>query len=498
MDGEPQSTEGRGAQDAETTASATSWVPRTATRVVWTLFLLSVATLVLAVFGRGAWSVPGVIAVDGLTVVMWVVVTFFSGIVHSYSRRYMAGDRHLDGFFARILAFTLVVMAMTAADHVALFVATWLGMGLLMASLIGHERDWVQAQAAAGLARRYFLASTALLAVGLATLALATETTSIAGIVGAVETIPRALVVVAIGTILLAAVIQSALFPFHGWIMSSMTAPTPASALMHAGFVNAGGILLTRFAPVFTAELAAMAAIAVVGAVSALLGQALALVQTDVKRKLGSSTVAQMGFMILQCGLGFFSAAIAHLILHGCYKAYLFLSSGAGVERTTPKHAKTASLGLPSAVVSLATAAGGGLLFLTLTGKGGEVALDSGLILTLVVVLTTLHAGRDILRRTTLSPTVRLVCIPAIVLTAISAYALLFNAVSTMLAGVPMTSTPTDLTPLHALVAGLFVAAYVVMELGWHRSSERLYVTLLNLSQPAPSTVLTRTEEYND
>lgn len=483
-------------QHSETATPSVSLVPRASTVVVWVLFLLSFGALTLAIWGGYKWTIPDVLVIDGLTTIMWVVVTFFSGIVHSYSRRYMADDRYLDQFYARILAFTLIVVTMTAADHVALFAAAWLAMGVVMASLIGHVRGWSQAQAAARSARRYFLASSGLLAVGLTILAWTTGATSITGILGHAESIPRAVALVAIGSIFLAAIIQSALFPFHTWLLSSMTAPTPASALMHAGFVNAGGILLTRFAPLLVDETAVMSVIVIVGAFSALLGQALLLVQTDIKRKLGASTIAQMGFMILQCGLGFFAAAITHLILHGFYKAYLFLSSGAAVEQTTPKSTKRTHLTLPSAVVSLFTAIGGGVLFATLTGKGTE--LNSGLFLTFVVVLTTMHATRDILRRATLSPTIRLVSVPLVVLTAIGVYATLFNGISTIIAGVPMTKAPTELTVVHLVVAALFVLSYLATELGWHRSNKRLYVALLNISQPNPDTILTKKEDYND
>ena len=481
---------------SETVTPSDSLVPRASTAAVWTLFLLSVGALVLAARDGYEWTLFGVLVIDGLTTVMWVVVTFFSGIVHSYSRRYMAGDRYLDRFFVRILAFTVVVMTMTAADHVALFATAWLAMGVVMASLIGHDRGWVQARAAARTARRYYLTSSGLLAAGVAVLVWTTGATSISGILGQVDQIPRTLALTAIGCLLLAAMIQSALFPFHTWLLSSMTAPTPASALMHAGFVNAGGILLTRFAPLLAGETAVMSLIVVVGALSALLGQASLLVQTDIKRKLGASTVAQMGFMILQCGLGFFAAAITHLVLHGFYKAYLFLSSGAAVEQTTPRSAKRTGSTLARVGVSLVTAIGGGVLFAALTGKGTE--LNSGLFLTFVVVITTMHATRDILRRAALLPWIRLVSVPLVVLTAIGGYAALFNAISTMIAGAPMSKAPTELTVVHVAVAALFAVAYLATELGWHRSSDRLYVALLNTSQPDPETILTQKEDYND
>ena len=480
---------------AETVSQSRSPIPRAATWAVWGLFLLALGVLSLSVAGGSEWRVPGLFVVDGLTTVMWVVVAFFSGIVHSYSRRYMAGDGNVERFYALTFAFTLVVMGTTAADHVALFAAGWLGMGLIMASLVGHVRGWEQARAAGRLARRYFLASSALLAVGLAALAWATGANTISGIADAAGGLPQWVGLLAMACLLLAAMIQSALFPFQNWLLSSMTAPTPASALMHAGFVNAGGILLTRFAPVFAGEAAVMSVVVVVGAASALLGQAMLLVQTDVKRKLGSSTVAQMGFMILQCGLGFFAAAITHLVLHGFYKAYLFLSSGANVEQTATKDESHDATVL-NVLVGLLTAVTGGLLFAVLTGKG--TALDSGVVLAAVVVLTTLHATRDILRRSTLPAWLRLVSTPLVVLTAIGTYGVTFNAVSELLAGVPMTNTATELTVVHGAVVAAFAGLYLVTELGLHRTSKRLYVALLNVSQPDPTTVLTTKEEYND
>lgn len=133
-----------------------SRVAATLTRVVWFLCVVSVGVLALRLRGSGPWGIDGLVAVDGLTAVMWVTVTFVSGIVHSYSRRYMAGTRTIDRFFGRVFAFTLIVMVLVAADALALFVAAWLGMGLVMADLIGHVEGWPQARAAAALSRRYF------------------------------------------------------------------------------------------------------------------------------------------------------------------------------------------------------------------------------------------------------------------------------------------------------------------------------------------------------
>ncbi|MFW5917198.1 MAG: proton-conducting transporter membrane subunit [Halorubrum sp.] len=466
------------------------------TWLAWSLFAASVVALAARVRFGGPWAIPGLVAVDGLTVLLWTVVSFFSGIVHSYSRRYMAGSRYEADFFVAVFGFTVVVMALVAADHLALFAALWLAMGLVMAELIGAVDGWKQAQAAASVARKYFLASGALLGVALAVLWRATGATTVSGVAASADGLGGPVWLGAAVALVLAAMIQSALVPFHGWLLSSMTAPTPASALMHAGFVNAGGILLTRFASVITVDTGLMLGIVAVGATSALLGKLLKAVQTDVKSELGCSTVGQMGFMIMQAGFGFFGAAITHLVLHGFYKAYHFLSAGGRVEHASPTENDSRETGLTDAVVILLTGLAGGAVFAALTGKGTSV--DSGLLLVLFVVLTTLHAAYSVVERASLPTTVRYGAVPLVFLPAITVYALVYEAVSALLTGLPVVAAPTELSALHALVGIVFLAAYVGIETGIHERSGRLYVVLVNASQPASSTLLTATEEYNE
>ncbi|MFB6170483.1 MAG: proton-conducting transporter membrane subunit, partial [Haloarculaceae archaeon] len=270
----------------------------------------------------------------------------------------------------------------------------------------------------------------------------------------------------------------------------------PASALMHAGFVNAGGILLLRFAPVVTRDPTLMLAVVVAGAASALLGKLLKSVQPDVKTGLACSTVGQMGYMIMQAGLGFFGAAITHLVLHGFYKAYQFLGAGRQVERTSPAEAETAPTGAAGLAVILVTGLAGGALFAVLTGEG--TSLDSGLLLVLFVVLTTLHAARSAVRHTSLPATLRYGAVPVVFLPAITVYALVYTAISGLLGGLPAVTAPTELTVVHGAVAAVFLAVYVGVETGVHERSQRLYVALMNASQPATSTVLTATEKYDE
>ena len=480
-----------------TVSTANPSLPAVFTRLVWLLWLASLGVLAARLVADVTLTVPGVIAVDGLALVMWIAVTFFSGIVHSYSRRYMAGQKQINRFFGGVFGFTLVVMVLVAADSLLLFVAAWVAMGLVMAELIGHIKGWPQAQSAATVARRYFLASGGLLALAAGVLWTATGATTVSGVAAAADSLPATLWLVAASALLLAAMIQSALVPFHTWLLASMTAPTPASALMHAGFVNAGGILLVRFSSVITVDPRFLQVVLVVGAASALLGKLLKSVQADVKTQLGCSTIGQMGFMIMQVGLGFFAAAIAHLILHGFYKAYHFLSAGEGVSHTSPDAAKhtTRSLTVTGFVVTTVMAIAGGVVFALLTGKGASV--DSGLLLTLLVVLTTLHASRNALGQPSIPPAVRYGAVALLFLPAIVVYAGVYNAVTAVMAGSLTASAPVEITVVHGVIAVAFGIAYVAIETGAYRFSDRLYVALMNATQPPRETVLTATEEYN-
>ncbi|MFT4909007.1 MAG: NAD(P)H-quinone oxidoreductase subunit 5, partial [Natronomonas sp.] len=226
-------------------------------------------------------------------------------------------------------------------------------------------------------------------------------------------------------------------------------------------------------------------------------GKLLKSVRADVKSKLGCSTVGQMGFMIMQAGLGFFGAAITHLILHGFYKAYQFLASGSRVKQKRPTGAKdTGSAGPAGIGVIAVTALAGGALFAVLTGKGTK--LDGGLLLTLIVVLTVLHAARGVVTRTSLPPTLRYGAVPLVALPAITIYAAVFRAIEGLVAGLPAVGQPAELTVVHGVIAATFAVAYVAIDRGVHRRSRRLYVALLNVSQPSSDTLLTSTEEYNE
>jgi NAD(P)H-quinone oxidoreductase subunit 5 len=426
--------------------------------------------------------------IDALTLSLTVAATLVSGVVHLFALRYMAGERGQTRFFGRLGLLTLVVLILLAADHVAIFAAAWIAMGLLLASLIGHIRDWPQARAAAGRARTLFLVGGAALALGLTLLASGAGTASISGILANAQAIPAGTVWLAVVCFALAAMIQCGLVPFHSWLMASMTAPTPVSAFMHAGLVNAGGILLARFAPLFEALPASMTLVFAIGAVSVLLSALAQLVQTDVKRGLAASTIAQMGFMLVQCGLGFFAAAMAHLALHGLYKASLFLGAGSAVVIPLKRRARQVSTGASVAAAVAAGIAGGGA-FALVSGK-----LDYGLFTTgaVLVVFAGVAAAQAALAFARTASAPALAATPLVLAGVGALYGLLVLGAEALLAPVPGMTQPHPLNAVHGIALLAILGAWAAVAAGLHTRSAWLYARLLTWSQPPATTVSDR------
>lgn len=133
--------------------------------------------------------------------------------------------------------------------------------------------------------------------------------------------------------IVVGAMTKSAQFPFHGWLPNTMETPTPVSALMHAGIINAGGFLIIKMSPLLALTPLVSVGLVVVGGVTAFLGAASMLTQVSLKKSLAYSTISQMGFMMIQCGVGAYALAVLHIVGHAFYKSYEFLSNGTVYEK---------------------------------------------------------------------------------------------------------------------------------------------------------------------
>jgi NADH-quinone oxidoreductase subunit L len=271
---------------------------------------------------------------DPLSLAMSVLVAGISLIVHVYSLNYMAEEPGYVRFFALLDLMTAAILLLVSAGDLLTLLAAWFAVGQLLYFLLGHntEREaagryafWTFITYRLGdlpLVGAALLLAKAYGAWDLPTLFARVSADPHAQL-GGVAVVPLAALLVA-----LAAFARSAQFPLHLWLPYTMDGPTPVSALMHAGIVNAGGFLFNRFAPLLVQAPDVLHLAFVVGLVTALLGSALMLTQNDIKKSLGYSTMGQMGFMIMECGLGAFPLAVYHLIAHGLFKATLFLSSG--------------------------------------------------------------------------------------------------------------------------------------------------------------------------
>ncbi len=311
--------------------------------LAWLPVLAALATAAVAITGGAGQSpligLAGVgisVRVDALSAILLVLVSFLGATVLHYSRQYLAGDpRH--GRFMFELALTLAaVTTLVAAGNLYLLVGAWVAMSLLLNRLLLFRRERRMARIAA--TKKFILARVGDVSLIVACGLLIAEfgTAEFDTLAAAIAALPGELpgaALAATGLLALTAVLKSAQFPAHGWLIEVMETPTPVSALLHAGIVNAGGFLFLRFADLMSAASSVGLAVAVIGAVTAVVGTVIMLTQPSIKTALAYSTVGQMGFMMLQCGLGAYSAAVVHLVGHSLYKAHAFLSSGDVVRR---------------------------------------------------------------------------------------------------------------------------------------------------------------------
>ena len=273
------------------------------------------------------------VRLDIVSVVMLLLVSFIGWVVVRYARTYLDDEVRQDDFTFWLLSTLAVVLLLVQSGNVVQFVGAWVVTSMCLHKLLVFYPERAAAQRAAR--KKFVLARIGDVALLTAAgcLAMTYGTTQISAILaGAADGQGGGLALGAAALIALAAVLKSAQFPMHGWLTEVMEAPTPVSALLHAGVVNAGGLALIRFADVMLLSPLVLAILVMVGGFTALFGGLVMLTQPTVKASLAWSTIAQMGFMILQCGLALFPLALLHIVAHSLYKAHAFLSAGGAVE----------------------------------------------------------------------------------------------------------------------------------------------------------------------
>lgn len=351
-------------------------IPKIAEAAALLAFLIAVASSAgVILYGPvegsllGSHGVGLSVRMDALSITMLLLVTFIGWIVLRYAGTYLDGEAR-QGPFTGWLALTLasVLLLVTAGNLIQLLVA-WVATSLFLHRLLLFYPERLAARRAA---RKKFITARlgdAALIGATALLVVAYGTTDITAILADARLGSGGNTTIAAAALLaVAACLKSAQFPAHGWLTEVMETPTPVSALLHAGVINAGGFLLIRFADVMLLAPGVLAVLVIVGGFTALFASLVMLTQPAVKTSLAWSTVAQMGFMIFECGLALFPLALLHIVAHSLYKAHSFLASGGAVERVAEIR-RPGPVAIPGArAVTWAFAAA--LFIYTVTGIG--------------------------------------------------------------------------------------------------------------------------------
>lgn len=278
--------------------------------------------------------------IDPLTVVMMVIVTFVSLLVHIYSIGYMVDDDGYQRFFSYISLFTFMMLMLVTGNNFLQLFFGWEGVGLVSYLLIGF---WYHKESANLGSMKAFLVNRVgdfgfVLGIGL--VLAYTGSLDYATVFKNVNTLANETIVLFSGhtwsvitvtslLLFVGAMGKSAQVPLHVWLPESMEGPTPISALIHAAtMVTAGVFMVARISPLIELSTTALSVVIVIGATGALFTGILALVMNDIKRVVAYSTLSQLGYMMVAMGASAYSAGIFHLLTHACFKALLFLGAG--------------------------------------------------------------------------------------------------------------------------------------------------------------------------
>ncbi len=333
--------------------------------------------------------------IDILSVTVGGLVAFIGWVVLRYAGTYLEGERRHSTFMGWLALTLAAVLLFVFAGNLVQLVLAWIATSLFLHRLLLFYPNRIGARRAAN--KKFIMARLGDAALILAALhlGLAHDTLDLDTILA--STPPgqgQGGHILAAWLLSLAALLKSAQFPTHGWLIEMMETPTPVSALLHAGVINAGGYLLMRFAGVLVDVPHALAFLAMVGGFTALFGAVVMQTQPLAKTALAWSTVSQMGFMILECGLGLFPLALLHLVTHTLYKAHSFLSVGNRVaEIAAQRRAGAPATARPRHLIPalfLALALYGGIDLILIGGP--EASHAAGLASVTIFAMTSLFA----------------------------------------------------------------------------------------------------------
>lgn len=290
--------------------------------------LLAFGPLSLSLF-----EAPFTLAVrlDPVSMTMTLLVAFIGWVVMRYSRFYLDGEAREGTFHGLMLAALAAVQIVVQSGSLPLLLLGFVAIGICLRNLLLFYPESPAARRAATKFSIVWHAGDVALLFATAMFFASTGTVELKDLVQTVGAHLSFGEHLAIACLVLAAILKAATFPLHGWLTEVMEAPTPVSALLHAGIINGGGFLLIRTADLVQMSPETMGVVVGIGGLTALFGAVVMLTQSAVKTALAWSTISQMGFMLLQCGLGLWPLALLHIVAHSLYKAHAFLSSGGAV-----------------------------------------------------------------------------------------------------------------------------------------------------------------------
>lgn len=428
---------------------------------------------------------------------MAALILFVSAIVHHFSLRYMAGDRTYRRYVLFLSLITISALLMVASDNLVILISYWLLSNLILALLMMHKLQWKAAKNSGILAIKTFALGLVFFSAGTALLAYEAGTISLHLIVEKSESLSAPVRTIALFFIILTALTQSGGWPFHGWLISSLNSPTPVSAFMHAGLVNGGGLLLARFAPIFLHESLLLNILFTLAVITLILGGIWKLFQSDIKRMLACSTMTQMGFMMMQCALGLFPAALAHLCWHGLFKAFLFLRSGSTIAEDRRKSEERVS-NVPTFFISSFCGVIGAVGFIFGTGLSFTL-IDTTAVLIFFSWMASTQIAHTLLQKKQsvfFVLTASFFCLATGII-----YGFTVDLIEVAVAPLHI-SQPQVLNSIHIISIIFIFCIWVGLNLKPFTNHEgslwwrRFYVKMLNASQPDPKTITSNRNGY--
>jgi NAD(P)H-quinone oxidoreductase subunit 5 len=341
-----------------------------------TALALGSAAACMALLALNGPLVAYSVRADVLGCTVLLLVTFIGWVITRYSETYLGGDAHQARYARWLMATLAAVAVVVATNNLAVLALAWLATSLALHQLLTFFSGRPAAVIAA---HKKFLASRlgdVCLFTGVALIGMSLNSLEIDQVMARAQALPAfpMMLQIAVFLVVISALLKCAQLPMHGWLIQVMEAPTPVSALLHAGVVNLGGFLLIRLSPLVSEVGGAQTLLVVVGSLTAAIAALVMMTRISVKVMLAWSTCAQMGFMLMQCGLGAYELALLHLLAHSLYKAHAFLAAGGAVEQ-----ARLRAMSAPPATISLSTlllGAASGWVMVAVAGMVWGVAFD--------------------------------------------------------------------------------------------------------------------------